>query len=111
MAKPEWGIKRQCPKCGERFYDLHKPFPLTCVACDLEFEPEALLKSKGPLPEESAKPRKVVVEAEEGIDVAEEEFEDAFEDEADDDALLADELDEDEDVSDVIDKRPGGEEV
>ena len=22
MVKPEWGAKRNCPKCGERFYDL-----------------------------------------------------------------------------------------
>ena len=22
MVKPEWGAKRSCPKCGERFYDL-----------------------------------------------------------------------------------------
>ena len=22
MVKPEWGTKRTCPKCGERFYDL-----------------------------------------------------------------------------------------
>nr|WP_202899649.1 FYDLN acid domain-containing protein [Kordiimonas gwangyangensis] len=22
MAKPEWGTKRTCPKCGTRFYDL-----------------------------------------------------------------------------------------
>ncbi|MBA4050305.1 MAG: TIGR02300 family protein, partial [Erythrobacter sp.] len=24
MAKPEWGTKRTCPKCGTRFYDLGK---------------------------------------------------------------------------------------
>ena len=23
MVKPEWGTKRNCPKCGERFYDLN----------------------------------------------------------------------------------------
>ena len=28
MPKDEWGTKRVCPKCGERFYDLNKD-PIT----------------------------------------------------------------------------------
>ena len=106
MAKPEWGTKRQCPKCAERFSDLNKPFPLTCVACGVSFEPEALLKSKAPLPEE--KPRKAMVasnKVDDGDDV-EEEFDDDLVDDDDDDAILADDLDDDDDVVDVIDKRP-----
>ncbi|MDA5194591.1 TIGR02300 family protein [Govanella unica] len=111
MAMPEWGTKRQCPKCAERFYDLKKAFPLTCVACGYEFEPEALLKSKAPLQEDPAKLRKVVPEASEAAEVGEEEFEDEFEAEGDDDTILADELEDEEDVADVIDKRPSKEEI
>lgn len=111
MAKPEWGTKRQCPKCGERFYDLKKAFPLACVACGHEFEPEALLKSKAPLPDDSAKLRKVAIEPDEALGIGEEEFEDAFEAEADDDAILEDELGDEEDVSDVLDKRAGEDDI
>lgn len=52
MVKPEWGTKRTCPKCGERFYDLGKDDPVTCIneECGVEWEPEPVLKSKQPLP-------------------------------------------------------------
>ena len=33
MVKPEWGAKRSCPKCGERFYDLGKDDPVVCIEC------------------------------------------------------------------------------
>ena len=33
MAKPEWGTKRLCQSCGERFYDL-KRNPITCPNCE-----------------------------------------------------------------------------
>ena len=32
MPKPEWGVKRTCPSCGVRFYDLMKT-PITCPSC------------------------------------------------------------------------------
>lgn len=50
MVKPEWGTKRTCPKCGERFYDLGKDDPVTCIECGNEWTPEPVLKSKQPLP-------------------------------------------------------------
>ncbi|WP_138380865.1 FYDLN acid domain-containing protein [Luteithermobacter gelatinilyticus] len=46
MAKPEWGTKRQCPKCGTRFYDLGNDDPIMCISCDHKFKPEIILKSK-----------------------------------------------------------------
>ncbi|MDQ8757874.1 TIGR02300 family protein [Sphingosinicella sp. LHD-64] len=61
MVKPEWGTKRTCPKCGTRFYDLGKDEPVQCIACGVAWNPEPVLKSKQPLPFESAKPE---VEAE-----------------------------------------------
>lgn len=53
--KPEWGTKRTCPKCGERFYDLTKDEPVTCIACGNAWNPEPVLKSKQPMPFEEAK--------------------------------------------------------
>jgi len=50
MAKPEWGTKRTCPKCGERFYDLGKDDPVTCIECGEEWTPEPVLKTKQPIP-------------------------------------------------------------
>ncbi len=55
MAKPEWGSKRTCPKCGNRFYDLTKDDPVTCIACGNVWTPEPVLKSKQPMPYEEAK--------------------------------------------------------
>lgn len=45
MVKAEWGTKRNCPKCGAKFYDLKKN-PAECPACHLSFDPEALQKKK-----------------------------------------------------------------
>jgi len=55
MAKPEWGTKRTCPKCANRFYDLGKEDPVICIACGNEWVPEPILKSKQPLPFEEMK--------------------------------------------------------
>ena len=61
MVKPEWGTKRQCPKCGIRFYDLGKENPVTCIECGTIWEPEPILKSKQPLPFDAPKKVKEVV--------------------------------------------------
>jgi hypothetical protein len=56
MVKPEWGLKRPCPKCSTRFYDLTNDNPVHCIECGNEWVPEPVLKSKQPLPFETAKP-------------------------------------------------------
>lgn len=58
MVKPEWGSKRTCPKCSTRFYDLGKEDPVTCIECGEEWIPEPVLKSKQPMPFESADDKK-----------------------------------------------------
>ncbi len=58
MVKPEWGAKRTCPKCGERFYDLGKEEPVSCIECGNEWYPEPVLKSKQPIPFEQAPDKK-----------------------------------------------------
>ncbi len=60
MAKPEWGTKRTCPKCGERFYDLGKDDPVTCIECAETWTPEPVLKSKQPIPFEPDEKKKDV---------------------------------------------------
>ncbi|OYQ36034.1 TIGR02300 family protein [Niveispirillum lacus] len=132
MAKPEWGIKRICPNCGGRYYDMKKDPPV-CPSCGTVFDPEALLKSRRarPLPVEDTK-KAVVARDDEALDTeVEEELDDAADvtddvdvadeleaDEVDDgvgedeDVLLedADELDDGDDMGEVVDVE-GEEEV
>ena len=62
MIQPEWGTKRSCPKCATRFYDLEKNDPVTCIECGYAWQPEAILKSKQPLPFEAMKVEKEKVD-------------------------------------------------
>ena len=77
MVKPEWGHKRNCPKCGERFYDLGADDPVTCIECGNKWQPEPVLKSKQPIPFEEEKKEKEEVDS----DLADEELEDVDEEE------------------------------
>ncbi len=45
MARPEWGLKRLCPHCGTRYYDMKKNPPV-CPNCGTVFDPETLTKSR-----------------------------------------------------------------
>ena len=45
MAKPEWGLKRNCLSCGVRFYDLKRD-PIICPNCNTEFDPLALVRPR-----------------------------------------------------------------
>lgn len=88
MIKPEWGAKRQCPKCNTRFYDLGKEDPVTCISCGNAWVPEPILKSKQPLSFDQPKPDAEKAEAEDAVlpeddlDLVEEEDE-AVDDDAD----------------------------
>ncbi len=87
MAKPEWGTKRSCPKCGERFYDLGKEDPVTCIECGEEWHPEPVLKTKQPIPFEEADKKKAEGEADSDLS-------------GDDDLESIAEIDEDDDSPD-----------
>lgn len=78
MVKPEWGAKRTCPKCGERFYDLGKEEPVTCIECGNEWYPEPVLKSKQPIPFEQADDKKKPEDKD--SDLADDELEDIDDD-------------------------------
>lgn len=97
MAKPEWGIKRICPNCGGRYYDMQKN-PPTCPSCGTVFDPEALLKSRRarPLPVEDTKKAVAKRDDEEALDAEVEEEVEVADDVTDDEADVADVLEADE---------------
>ena len=125
MTKADLGIKRLCPNCGAKYYDLHHR-PIVCPRCGTTFETTAV-KAR---PQPAAKPAVVIEEpvavAEEAeivsLEEADEEVADsgkvksapkgegddvadadeAEEIEADDDTFLEPQEDEDEDVGDII---------
>ena len=45
MPKDEWGVKRVCPSCSTRFYDLRAD-PMTCPSCGASFTVESLAAAK-----------------------------------------------------------------
>lgn len=135
MTKPELGVKRDCPQCGARFYDLNKE-PAHCPKCSHAFIPEAQLKPRRPRREDEATetgeqapkpPAEVPLDAAEkeqkaakskrkpGLDeaeAAEEELADIDDLDIDidadaDDTLLQEDEDEDEDMAGIV---SGGEE-
>ncbi len=128
MSKADLGVKRDCPNCGARFYDL-KLEPAHCPKCDHEFTPEALLKPRRarredePEAPEVAKPvREAPLETADneqkaakskkkpGLDdeaADEDELGDIDDididiDDDDDDTLLEEDEDEDEDVTGIV---------
>ncbi|SMX31116.1 TIGR02300 family protein [Actibacterium lipolyticum] len=46
MPKEEWGVKRICPSCQTRFYDLQRD-PMTCPSCEHSVSLESLNSGKG----------------------------------------------------------------
>ena len=59
LVKADLGIKRVCPSCGARFYDLQKR-PIECPKCEFSFEPEALYKQRRPRTPEPAEQAPVI---------------------------------------------------
>lgn len=105
MAKPEWGTKQSCPKCGTRFYDLGNAEPVTCIECNNQWVPEPILKSKQPLPFEAEKvPTAVAAEGEDGDLLVTEELDI---DEAEDSVADVSLDDDDADLSEVVDPGMG----
>ncbi len=90
MAKAEWGEKRQCPKCGTRFYDLGEFEPIVCISCEHKFKPEIILKSKTHSIELISEKQEAEVDDDD---------EEVDEDLLDDDALLTDDDDDDIEIS------------
>ena len=90
MPKDEWGVKRICPTCSTRFYDLRTD-PMTCPNCGATFTIESLtaVKAKALRPEK-VKPEPVDLEdlpeietEDEGIEADDELGDEILEDEED----------------------------
>ena len=85
MAKAEWGLKRICPQCATRYYDMKKKPPV-CPQCGTTFDPETLMKSRRGRVTAEEKARKAAASPEilDGIPLVEgEEPEDAVIEDAD----------------------------
>lgn len=103
MAKPEWGLKRLCPSCGARFYDLLRD-PVPCPACGAVHALDALSERKAAGPARSRpKPEKAVPVAAAPLADGDDLIEDDEEDAATDDVLLEDEDDDDADLGEIGD--------
>ena len=89
MAKPEWGTKRTCPKCGERFYDLGKDDPVVCIECGTDFKPEPILKTKQPIvvEEEKSENAEAEVDSDDDLDIDDDAIGDVSLDDDDDDEV------------------------
>lgn len=46
MPKDEWGVKRLCPHCASKFYDLQRD-PMTCPECSHTFTADSLIAGRG----------------------------------------------------------------
>ncbi|MGL4281538.1 MAG: TIGR02300 family protein [Albidovulum sp.] len=108
MPKDEWGVKRLCPHCNSRFYDLQRD-PMTCPECGHSFTAESLVAGRG----RTLIAEKVSVK-ERDLDVDDlSEDEDIDDDSADselDDDLLEDDGDDDVSLDEIADVAGGDDE-
>ena len=133
MAKPELGTKRLCGNCSAKFYDLNKD-PIVCPKCHTVMALAALTARSRPEPVAAARPvaarqeETVVPETQdaefvsledadaeaqgkkgaEGAEGAEEDIE--IDESLDDAALIEEQEETDDDVTDIIGEREDDEE-
>ena len=93
MPKDEWGVKRLCPNCSTRFYDLRND-PMTCPSCGAVHTADSLAagKTRSTVADKADPKSAAAVTAETADD--------------EDDAVVLDDDDEEEDVDlgdDVLD--------
>ena len=100
MPKDEWGVKRLCPSCSTRFYDLQRD-PMTCPSCGASFDLDSLLSKKtGSRPEkkeETAAPRATRTDDDGAV------LDDSDDSSDDSGVEIGDELLEDDDDDDTVD--------
>ena len=94
MPNEEWGVKRACPKCATRFYDLNKD-PMICPSCAHSFTLASILEQLSGRSGAKAKAAeaKAAAEADDDVDPGDELLEDD-----DDDTVSLD------DIADVASK-------
>lgn len=103
MPKDEWGVKRLCPNCSTRFYDLRND-PMTCPACGAVHTADSLAagKTRSTVTADKADPKTAAVAAEPAEDDADEVVLDDNDDEDEDVDLGDDVLDDDADDDDSV---------
>ena len=108
MPKDEWGVKRLCPHCNSRFYDLQRD-PMTCPECSHSFSAESLVAGRG----RTLISEKIAVK-ERDLDVddltEDEEIDEEGSDSEIDDDLLEDDGDDDVSLDDIADVAAGDDE-
>ncbi len=116
VAKPELGLKRLCPSCGAKYYDLNRS-PILCPKCGAHFDASMVAKARPAtaadedeteeeeVDEVGIAPEFISLEDAEdadGDDVPDIEDADLGDDAADDDVFLEEEDEDDGDMSDII---------
>lgn len=99
MPKDEWGVKRVCPNCQGRFYDLQKE-DMVCPYCATEFNLKSLTQDKNSIvkAEEKAKESEEATVVDEAADVLDDdndsdiEVDDSLLDDDDDDNVSLEEI-------------------
>src|SRR5690349_7696553 len=74
VSKPEWGMKRICPSCGARYYDLRRE-PIICPKCGTNYDPDTMLKSRRTRAPVAPEPIEPMADEEVDADIATEEVE------------------------------------
>lgn len=91
MAKPEWGTKRICPSCGERFYDLQRE-QIACPECGTRLDVDDRGRVSAAKPEKraraapAAEQADLVDDGDLAVDEAEEDVDDPLLEDEDEDA-------------------------
>lgn len=106
MPKEEWGVKRICPSCATRFYDLQND-PVTCPSCAASFPLATLVSGKAKASmadKEDQASKKATKEVVEDAEVLEDEpIEDDTSDVDIDDDLLEEDDDDTIDLEEIAD--------
>lgn len=88
MPKEEWGVKRVCPNCSTRFYDLRRD-PMTCPSCAAVHTADSLAAGKTrTMVADKADPKAVAAEQAKATE---------------DDAVVLDDDDDDDDEEEDVD--------
>ncbi len=103
MPKEEWGVKRVCPNCSVRFYDLQND-PMTCPSCAHEMTLDSFTGGKS----RTMKADKADAQNKDNKEVESDEDDVVLDDDAEDDAddvdLGDDVLDDDDDDTVSLDE-------
>lgn len=107
MPKEEWGVKRVCPKCATRFYDLQND-PMTCPSCGAIFDAASLVQQRSRMSAAETAPKSLqqnsqVVDDDDEINDLEDESLDDLDDDLDDDLLDDDDDDDTVNLEEIAD--------